>query len=270
MARDYARNRSSRRNARYGEMTPRGGRRPSGQRRGLSGRSPFRSLLWMSSGIVVGLLIAGAVFLRPGHTPAPIPAPETTLANHEAPEKSNTNKPRLTTKTQLLKKPAQATEPHYEFYTTLSKDTVETIDPTPKEKLNVTTSKETLAPKPSADTVEPTDQRTLKSTTSKEAIASKSTVDTTQPPVKEKPKTTTTTRYLVQVAAMNSYSDADHLKAQLTLLGYKVVISKKMYNGTVSFRVTMGPFATSKAASAQQANLRKNKIESFVVPIKNE
>lgn len=270
MARDYARNRSSRRNARYGEMTPRGGRRPSGQRRGSSGRSSLRSLLWMSSGIVFGLLIAGVLFMRSGHTLAPTPGPESTSTANEVPEKNQANKPTLSTKTQPHKKQAQVTEPHYDFYTTLSKDTVETSEPAPKEKINATTSKETLTPKSSIDKVESTPKEALTSTTSKEDITSKDDMDATEPPVKEKPKTTTATRYLVQVAAMNSYSDADHLKAQLTLLGYKVTINKKMYNGTQSFRVTMGPYPSSKAASAQQANLRKNKIESFIVPITNE
>jgi cell division septation protein DedD len=218
MARDYARGRSSRRRA--GEVTPRGGRRPSGQLRNSSGnrdRPVLRSLLWMFSGIAVGLLIAGVLYMKwQKHPVGELPPPDqpSKEVSASAP-KSKATKSSEAKQEQLRKKAAETVEPHYDFYTTLSKDNVET--PEPAEKA------EAKNPAP--------------------------------------------THYVLQVASVSTYQDADRLKAQLILLGYSVSISKQIHDGVESFKVNIGPFSSPKAAEARQESLRKDNIKSILVPL---
>lgn len=247
MARDYARSRTSRRNARIGEVTPRGGRRPTGQRRLTAYRQPraSRSFLWMISGIFMGLLIAGAFYIKAcRHTDAAaIPAkttensqkrnntavaatlddPETSeLATANASSIAESNRKKLNA-TKLGKKHVESDQPHYDFYTMLPKDAVDTPQPVEKDK---------------------------------EKVKDKS-----------QHKNLISSRYQVQVGSFTKLHDADHLKAELILQGYTASIHKQQQDGTVRYRVNIGPFSSSKAAVARQQSLGKNKIKSIVVPL---
>ncbi len=238
MARDYARGRSSRRNARHNNMTPRGGRRPSRQGGGGSNRSPlFHSLLLLSAGMLVGLLIAGLLFIRSERAPNQIVATEKTSETKAATAQSQTDKHTSQAKAHSQKKPTQSTEPHYDFYTTLPKDTVETTPPAPKEKSSPSSS---LPQKQSAATPASSDN---------------------------KAKNTAATHYLVQVATVSHFKDAERLKAQLALLGYKAAVTRITHRGNPSFRVSVGPYLNAKVANTEQTNLKKNNIDSIVLAI---
>ncbi len=250
MARDYARNRSSRRNARTGAITPRGGRRPSSQL-GMSfnKKSPrLNSFLLLISGILIGMIIAGIIYIKRAQhesTATPAQTQEKTTQSNKAAKLKNkltmkqnsqsqesennaeadadTNEHSDDEENAVLdslsheskKKTAESTQPQYEFYTMLPKDKID----------DASYEKEKIEPK---------------------AIANN--------------------QYQLQIASMNKFEDADHLKAQLILQGYKASISKQIRHGSTRYRVIVGPFGSSKAAMAHQQTLKKNGINSILMP----
>jgi len=253
MARDYARNRNSRRNARIAETTPRGGKRPSGQRRLNAYRQPRgpRTFFWLMTGILLGLLIAGGLYAKFNRqqletaasqkitsetkTPAkeshsikslksrlktssntPDDDPEIAELSADHPS-SNTEKTlSKTTASKSLKKPNQSAQTHYDFYTMLPKNDLQTSRNTDKEKSSDNNS--------------------------------------------------ATTQYQLQIGSFSKYEEADHLKAQLILQGYNASIQKHPSAGMKRYRVVIGPFNTAKEASAEQQRLSKNDIKSILLP----
>lgn len=71
--------------------------------------------------------------------------------------------------------------------------------------------------------------------------------------------------YLLQVASVKSFQDADRLKAQLTLLGYSVFITKSRSGGIEWHRVNVGPYSSLKKAESKQDELRQNEINSLLL-----
>lgn len=248
MARDYARNRNSRRNARIAETTPRGGKRPSGQRRLNAYRQPrgSRNFGGLMLGILVGLLIAGGLYLkycRSNHAPATVaksmqeptsPAkpshdkkhkqsaaissteddPEIAELAENEDDKDPADHSKFNATKSHKKNQDETAHEHYDFYTMLPKNDLETSQGISKEKTN-----------------------------------------------------TSTTRYQLQLASFTKYEEADHLKAQLILQGYNASIQKHQHNGVKHYRVIIGPFNNSKAATAEQEHLTKNNIKSLLVPL---
>jgi cell division protein FtsN len=265
MARDYARNRSSRRTARTGKITPRGGRRPSTQLGFSKNRQPsfLHPVMWMISGIVVGLLIAGIIYIkRDQHSTTP-PAPA--LAHEKnskhtkwAKRTDKITKANDTDSTEIdSTTDADATStPEDNDDTTLTESSSDSTDNTTK----TTTTSQTQAKKKTAESQPHYDFYTM---------LPKDNVENVQPVEKEKPQTksVTATHYQLQVASMTKFQDAVHLKAQLILQGYNASISKQVRHGVTRFRVVLGPFANAKAAATQQVNLRKNHINSLLLPV---
>lgn len=233
MARDYARNRSSRRNARVGKITPRGGRRPSTQG-GFSrknGPSKLSPILWLISGIALGLLIASIFLAKQSRHPLETTKPaksstqsssssHTLNTNNETDDSDHIQNSQTAKHTasrrQTTKKHSEAPEPHYDFYTML-----------PKNKIEAST--------PAANT-------------------------TTETP------STTPAQYHLQIATMSRFQEADQLKAELILLGYNASISKHKKDGSTRYRVNVGPFSDLKAATAQQESLLKDHFKSLLLP----
>ncbi len=251
MARDYARNRTSRRNARIAETTPRGGKRPSGQRRLNAYRQPRapRTFSGLIVGIFLGLLIAGGLYIkycRSNQVPATLEKSteemtSTTKPSHnkkhhktaaissadddpeiaELAENEGDNEPadhsKPVVKKTHKKNPDESAQQHYDFYTMLPKNDVETSEGSTREEPNSNDS--------------------------------------------------STKRYQLQLASFTKYEDADHLKAQLILQGYNASIQKHQREGVKRYRVTIGPFNNTKAATAEQQRLSKNNIKSLLVPL---
>ena len=71
--------------------------------------------------------------------------------------------------------------------------------------------------------------------------------------------------YLLQVASVRDYGQADAMKAQLILLGFNVAIQKITVGSTVWHRVTVGPYNSLTKAQIDQKSLRKNHFNSVVV-----
>jgi cell division septation protein DedD len=66
--------------------------------------------------------------------------------------------------------------------------------------------------------------------------------------------------YALQLAAFRNYQDADELKAKLILQGYPTTISNATVNGTVWYRLSIGPYSTTAAAKIVQAKLEKTHL----------
>jgi len=77
-----------------------------------------------------------------------------------------------------------------------------------------------------------------------------------------------TQQYLLQVASVKENSDADRLKAQLSLLGFTVYVSEPKNNDSKWYRVNVGPFKTLTDAQKQQKRLRVNKLNSLLIKMK--
>ncbi len=66
--------------------------------------------------------------------------------------------------------------------------------------------------------------------------------------------------YALQLAAFRNYQDADELKAKLILQGYPTTISNATVNGTVWYRLSIGPYTTPKDAKIVQAKLEQTHL----------
>lgn len=71
--------------------------------------------------------------------------------------------------------------------------------------------------------------------------------------------------YILQVASVNKFQDADRLRAQLLLLGFEVFINKSRSGNMTWHRVNIGPFKSLKEAEQKQDALRKNEINSMLL-----
>lgn len=72
-------------------------------------------------------------------------------------------------------------------------------------------------------------------------------------------------QYFLQIAAMANDVDADHLKAELSLLGFDVYTKKiKTKNNTILTEINIGPYFSEQAAKADQKRLAENKIDSIL------
>jgi cell division protein FtsN len=74
-------------------------------------------------------------------------------------------------------------------------------------------------------------------------------------------------RYLLQVGSFQTPQDADHMKAQLALLGIEANIQKvEIRGGKTWYRVRVGPFSDRDKLNQTRLRLQTNKIEA--VPMK--
>jgi len=72
-------------------------------------------------------------------------------------------------------------------------------------------------------------------------------------------------KYFLQIAAMVNDADADHLKAELSLLGFDVYTKKiKTKNNTILTQIDIGPYFSEQAATADKKRLADNKIDSIL------
>jgi cell division protein FtsN len=103
-----------------------------------------------------------------------------------------------------------------------------------------------------------------------------STTAVTPPPVKTlpapnstqtstKPAANVSGKYLLQIAAVKDFSQADSLKAHLTLQGYDVKITKIKVGSATWNRVDVGPYTSLSAAQTAQASLKKQNVKSILV-----
>ena len=75
--------------------------------------------------------------------------------------------------------------------------------------------------------------------------------------------------YFLQVAAFQSPSDADNLKARLALAGIEAQIqTATLPDGQVWHRVRVGPFSSQDELSKSRAALKENKLEANLIKVR--
>lgn len=70
--------------------------------------------------------------------------------------------------------------------------------------------------------------------------------------------------YTIQVGAFKQLSDADQLKAELTLKGYHVMLSRYTNNDITWYRVNVGPFSSLEQAKQSQQQLEAAHYNSLI------
>jgi cell division septation protein DedD len=77
-------------------------------------------------------------------------------------------------------------------------------------------------------------------------------------------KDSSATRYLLQIASSKNFVDIDKLKAELTLLGYEVFVTKIKRGDDTWFRVNVGPFRSQAQAQKARNDLQQNNVKSLL------
>ena len=236
MARDYAKQKKIPRSNSRSRVT---------QRKNTTG-------LWLLAGILIGLFIAGLAYLNNHKQNVKVAAEPAKNIAHKKVKQSRGNK----------------LQPKFDFYTILPK--MKVWVPTNNEH-NLVTHKppapapitKPLAQQPSAAVINipatsatlPSKQETATKTVSK--IATK----------KEAATPTKITHYSLQVASLQSYHEADQLKAQLLLMGYNVIIKPMKANHKTLNRVWVGTYTTATEAAKIKQALAQQHIKSILVKI---
>jgi cell division protein FtsN len=189
-----------------------------------NGRQGFPGWAWGLSGLVLGALIFGYVFMgdqwrsKLGNLPKPNPdaqAPASSGDDTIAEGNPQPDKPK----------------PKYDFYTLL-----------PEKEVVI----------PDAELAEEARAEARKSAANPPVDAPAATA--TAPVVAHDTPSATSDRYLLQAGAFRGSDEADALKAQIALTGEIAHIETAQINGTTVYRVRMGPYATaSSLAAAKQA-----------------
>jgi len=82
-----------------------------------------------------------------------------------------------------------------------------------------------------------------------------------RPPMAEPPGTT----YFLQLAAYRSVEEAEQMRARLAILGFEAAITQTRRDGTLFYRVRMGPMADFDELNRTKTALSDNGLESTVV-----
>lgn len=69
-------------------------------------------------------------------------------------------------------------------------------------------------------------------------------------------------QYYLLVATVQAYTAADRLRAELSLLGFDIYLTKIVKDEVVWYQVNVGPYLTKAGALADQKQLLKNSVQS--------
>ncbi len=214
--------------------------------RNMSHKKPMSGLVWMFSGLAIGLFAAFLVYLDKQ------PAEEIsfTEAVKQELEKARTkNKITAETKKERPKGVAGAT----------SKD--KTIEKTEKPKFEfytILSELEVFIPDPEIETK--TEKKQIKAT-AKRAVTHSTGKDKTRPKSKQK-------NYLLQAGSFKNKQDAERLKASLALLGVQSSIQSININKDNWHRVRIGPFSNPDRLHETLATLKQNNIRAMTMELK--
>jgi len=196
-----------------------------------NGRQGIPGWVWGMSGLVLGALIIGYVFVgdqwrtKLGNLPRPNPDATAPASNASSDDSIAGDGPAI-----VPDKP----KPKYEFYTLL-----------PEKEVVI----------PDAELAEEARAEARKSAT-KPPAGNLSAAPVAVADVPAVAAATGSDRYLLQAGAFRGSDEADALKAQIALTGEVAHIESAQINGTTVYRVRMGPYATASAlAAAKQALL---------------
>jgi len=225
-------------------------------------RSGPSGVIWLLMGVLIGLIIAGVFYVKnQSKHPQPMIIPEPLSSQQKTIAPPAQEKP----KTPAKAPSTQNLQTQFDFY-------------------NVLPSKQVIGPSGDEETAEIQNQNAADAATNSQkaqtAVVLPPPVPVEQPKVTEpktipapKPKTVTPppaspakpSAYIVQAAALSDSSDADQLKAQLTLLGFNVNVTPAKKNEKTFHRVWLGPFHDESEAKSIQKQLQENMISSKVL-----
>jgi cell division protein FtsN len=217
-------------------MARRNARRKKSSRYAASSASssPFFGMIWLVLGVLAGLLIAAVFYLKQQHK-----------FSLDAVKSHSVSHPHVHA--------VQEQAPQFDFYHIL---------PNSKKEAALASTEKEKEPKvtlqvPEVKTLQP-DKNTPTENASTENVAAENAL--AQEVAEE-------SRYMVQIASVRNYEDADKLKAQLSLMGFAVTIQKITSGDIILNRVVVGPYSSLVAAQEQQKRLRENEISSIVVKL---
>jgi cell division protein FtsN len=78
--------------------------------------------------------------------------------------------------------------------------------------------------------------------------------------LQQKKNSNTISEYELEIATVKDYAAADHLKAELVLLGFSVSIAPIRQEGLQKYYVTVGPYDNKDGATIDLERLKQNKI----------
>lgn len=84
----------------------------------------------------------------------------------------------------------------------------------------------------------------------------------------QKNKNAVVPEYELDVATVKDYLEADHLKAEIALLGIEVNINSFKKDTQQLYRISTGPYDNKDAAIADQARLKQSNIKSSLKKLK--
>jgi hypothetical protein len=84
----------------------------------------------------------------------------------------------------------------------------------------------------------------------------------------QKNKNVIVPEYELEIASVKTYTEADHLKAEVSLLGLEVNIDLIKKDDVQIYHVTTGPYDNKNAALADQSRLKQNNIKSVIKKLK--
>ena len=147
-------------------------------------------------------------------------------------------------------------EPDYQFYTLLPQGngTQKTAAATTPAATKAVAIAAPSATPVAASTATPVAAATAQNTTP--AVKAPAPITAATPTVVIPPSH----HYALQLAAFRNYQDADELKAKLILQGYPTTISSATVNGSVWYRLSIGPYATTADAKIVQAKLEQTHL----------
>lgn len=119
-----------------------------------------------------------------------------------------------------------------------------------------------------------------KKTTIKHVVVAKPECNTTAPKpsllpkfdfytlLPQKNKNAAIPEYELEVATVKNYADADHVKAELSLLGLEANIDSFKCGSQQLFLVTAGPYDNKDAAESDLQRLKQNNIKSIIKKVR--
>jgi cell division protein FtsN len=204
--------------------------------RGASRSSPRRGrprtcVWWFLFGVLVGGFGVGSYWMTVAPTQVPPPVTAIHKSERPAPPQPKFNFPNILKDTEV----------------DIRDDGKPLPPPAPRPE----------PPKPVAEPVEPTEP-----------------TPPADKPKAEKPKADTATAgqtgtYILQVASFKTAKDAEHMKAQLAMLGVSTRIqSVTLKDGTIWHRVVTGHLKTKKAVDETRAALKKHGKDAVPIKVK--
>ena len=216
------------------------------------------SLLWLSIGMILGGIAVGMFFVK---LVVPRTLQNSPLANNAAQQEqvaTSSVKPRFDFYTML---PEMEVAVSQEAPTATATNKAPTT--TPEEQAKLAASLAALQPKKNSSDVANNLAASVKPQTepARQAALPAPLTETKQPGVAKE-------SYILQLASFKNFSDADQLKAKLSLLGYNVSIQTiNGANGEKWHRVRSGPYAQLSQAEQHRQQLQQQHINSILLKL---